>query len=432
MTSGTWQIFEETMTRLGVAGPVAVGVSGGADSMALLHLLCAWNKSAGNRLDLTALTVDHGLRAESASEAVAVSAWARDLGIKHVTLTWGGTKPSSNIEAAAREARYRLIGEWCLENHVQTFLTAHHFDDQAETFLMRLARGSGVAGLSAMAEERSLGGAFGSVRLLRPLLHISKRDLTALLEDVQQAWLEDPSNEDDAFTRSRLRNMRETFESLGLTAERIVATATRMSEANVVLERAADLFWQQAASVSPYGEVIFDREAFLELDADTRRRVLAHALKTVAGANFGPRYERLLRLEKTVRDNQTGRGVTLHGCKISDQDGALSIIREVGRDDVPVQARGEEGLWDGRFYIEWMSPAGCEVEREEVGNMEIRALGVSGLKSLRDRNWTMPEGVPRRDILLTVPAAWQGDQLICVPLLGFGPGLFKARFMLFA
>jgi len=181
MTSETWQIFEKTMTRLGVGGPVAVGVSGGADSMALLHLLSAWNKSAENWLDLTALTVDHGLRAESASEAAAVSAWARDLGIEHVTLTWGGKKPSSNIEAAAREARYRLVGEWCFENHVQTFLTAHHFDDQAETFLMRLARGSGVAGLSSLAEERSLGGAFGSVRLLRPLLHISKKDLTALL-----------------------------------------------------------------------------------------------------------------------------------------------------------------------------------------------------------------------------------------------------------
>lgn len=428
MTSETWQTFEDVMTRLHVVGSVAVGVSGGADSMALLHLLCAWNKSAGNQLDLTALTVDHGLRAESATEAAAVGAWARDLGIKHRTLIWDDEKPSSNIEAVAREARYRLIGEWCVENRVQTFMTAHHFDDQAETFLMRLVRGSGVAGLSAIAEERSLGGGFASIRLLRPLLKIPKIDLTALLQDVQQPWVEDPSNEDGEFTRARLRNMRETFENLGLTSERIVATANRMSEANMVLQRAADLLWQQAASVSPFGEVVLDRKALMDGEADTRRRVLAHALKAVSGTNFGPRYERLLRLEKAITADQTGSGVTLHGCKITDKGGALSIIREAGRIEAQAISPGSMELWDGRFHIQWAA----RDERETEDNWEIRAIGGPGLKSLRDQGWAMPEALPHRDILLTLPAAWQGDKVICVPLLGFGPALFKARFMLFA
>lgn len=424
MSTATWQIFEDTMKRLRPEGRVAVGVSGGADSMALLHLLCAWNKSAGNTLELTALTVDHGLREDSAREAAAVSGWARDLDIPHHTLVWNSPKPSGNIEAKAREARYRLMGEWCLENHVQVLMTAHHFDDQAETFLMRLARGSGVSGLAAMAEERPLGGAFASIRLLRPLLQISRSDLTGLLEEVGQPWLEDPSNKDDDFTRSRFRNMRATFDALGLTAERMVATADRMSEANIVLEHAADQFWDKGAGITPFGEIILDLEPLLAIAGDTRRRVLARALRGVSGAPFAPRYERLLRLEDAIRNGQVGKGVTLHGCKISETGGALSIIREVGRSDIPKMPAAAGGLWDGRFDIEW--PDGAKVE------VEIGYLGETGLKELRKRQWTPPEGAPRRDVMLTLPAAWRDDQLLSVPLLGFESGHFKARFMLFA
>lgn len=422
MSSRTWQLFEEAMQQLVPRGKVAVGVSGGADSMALLHLLCAWNGAARDKLILTAVTVDHGLREESAVEAATVASWARDLGVDHQTIVWEGEKPSGNIEAVARAARYDLMGKWCLENDVLTLMTAHHFDDQAETFLMRLARGSGVAGLSAMAQKRPLGADFPGVELVRPLLRIPKENLVALLQEVQQPWFEDPSNEDDDFTRSRLRTMRETFDSLGLTADRLVATADRMSDADLVLEGVACELWREACQVSSFGEVRLDVKTLMAARADTRRRVLARALKGVSGATFAPRYERLLRLEEAIASGKVGNGVTLHGCKVSQVGERLCVVREAGREAAEALIAGHPGLWDGRFRIEW-----AKIEER----VEIRALGAAGLKALKQLDWVAPADLPPRDVLLSVPAAWRGDALLAAPLLGYESGLFKARFMLF-
>lgn len=422
MSSNTWKLFEDAMRQLAPQGNLAVGVSGGADSMALLHLLCAWNTSSDNKLALTALTVDHGLRAESAAEAVRVAQWANDLGVEHQALVWEGEKSSGNIEAVAREARYRLMGNWCAENNVQTLMTAHHFDDQAETFLMRLARGSGVAGLSAMAGQRTLGANAPSVNLLRPLLGIPKEALVELLREVRQPWFEDPSNEDKDFARARLRKMRATFIEFGLTPERLVATAERMSDANLVLEGAAENLWREAATVSPFGEVRLKVPILLDALADTRRRVMARALKGVAGAEFGPRYERLLRLEEAIKSGKIGKGVTLHGCKISHIGEVLHIIREVGREPAASLSSSQSCLWDGRFHIEWL---------EVVQGVEVRALGEAGMEAMRQGDWSVPNDAPRRDLMLTLPAAWREDELLSVPLLGYESGLFKARFMLF-
>jgi tRNA(Ile)-lysidine synthase len=410
------------MERLGPVDRVAVGVSGGADSMALLHLLCAWNTSAAQKLELTAVTVDHGLRAQSRQEAEAVAAWAKHLGVAHKILVWTGSKPVSNIEAIAREARYRLMGQWCRSADIKILMTAHHMDDQAETFLMRLARGSGVSGLAAMAPERPLGPEFPGLSLQRPLLGIPKDDLIALLREIDQPWFEDPSNDSEEFMRSRLRGMREVFGALGLGPDRLVSTAQRMAEASVVLEKVAQELWHEAVQATPYGEIRLNREKVLAAQADTRRRVLARALKGVSGSPFAPRYERLLRLEDAIASGEIGNGVTLHGCKVRRQEGVLSIIREVGRAEAAALPAAGPGLWDGRFQIEWT---------ERVEGAQIRALGEEGLLRLRADGRAGPKGTPGRDILLTLPAAWLGSELLGTALPGDETGLFKARFMLF-
>ncbi len=187
------------MEPLAPAGPLAVAVSGGADSMALLCLAARWGKRP-----LTALTVDHGLRAESAEEARRVKGWAEAQGVPHVTLAWRGEKPKANLQAAARAARYGLLAQWCRDARVEGLLLAHTLDDQAETVLLRLARGSGVNGLAAMAPATRLRG----VTLLRPLLGISRARIVATLEALRQPWIEDPSNEDTRFARVRLRKAR--------------------------------------------------------------------------------------------------------------------------------------------------------------------------------------------------------------------------------
>ncbi|HLU65659.1 MAG TPA: tRNA lysidine(34) synthetase TilS, partial [Kofleriaceae bacterium] len=167
---------------------LAVAVSGGPDSLCLCLLAHGWAKARGG--EVSALTVDHGLRPTSADEARQVAAWLGPRGIDHHVLRWTGAKPATAIQEAAREARYRLLGDWCRAAGVLHLLLAHHLDDQAETVAFRRARGSGPEGLAGMPAVRELAG----LRLLRPLLGVPKARLVATLEAAGQAWLEDPSN----------------------------------------------------------------------------------------------------------------------------------------------------------------------------------------------------------------------------------------------
>ena len=225
--------FTRLMDRLGPFEPapqVAVGVSGGADSLALCLLLKAWTNSLGG--SLLALTVDHGLRHDAAVEAVQVGFWLKERGIEHDVLRWEGAKPASGIQAGARDARYRLLTERCHAEGILHLALAHHREDQAETVLLRFAHGSGVDGLSGMSALRET----GSVRFLRPLLSTSRDRLRAFLTEVGQPWVEDPSNQSPAYARARLRGMAEVLSGEGWSAERAADTARRLGRARSVLE----------------------------------------------------------------------------------------------------------------------------------------------------------------------------------------------------
>ena len=212
-------------------GPViAVGVSGGADSLALALLVKGWAAKRGGRV--VALTVDHGLRVGSAREAREVARWLKRRGLEHHVLRWQGAKPRTGIPAAARAARYRLLTDWCRRAGVLHLALGHHLEDQAETFLLRLARGSGVDGLAAMAPVTELGG----VRLLRPLLDVEKERLRASLRRRGQEWIEDPSNADPGFARTRMRAQLPELAAEGLTPGRLATTAARMARARNALE----------------------------------------------------------------------------------------------------------------------------------------------------------------------------------------------------
>ena len=184
-----------------VAPALLLAVSGGPDSVALMWLMARWRRSLGRGPRLIAATVDHGLRAEAAREARVVKRLARELDLPHRTLRWTGEKPTTGVPAAARDARYRLLAQAAKAAGASHIVTAHTRDDQAETLLMRLLRGSGVAGLGAM-ERLSLR---HGVVLARPLLNIPKTRLIATLNKAKIAYAEDPTNRDRAYTRPRLR-----------------------------------------------------------------------------------------------------------------------------------------------------------------------------------------------------------------------------------
>ncbi|WP_158044976.1 tRNA lysidine(34) synthetase TilS [Skermanella pratensis] len=200
--------FPGLMDRLGPFEPrprVAVGVSGGPDSLALCLLLKAWADRSGG--SLLALTVDHGLRHNAAEEAVQVGSWLAARGIAHDVLRWEGSKPASGIQAAARDARQRLLADRCRSEGILHLVLAHHLEDQAETTLLRFAKGSGPDGLAGMSPLRET----GAVRILRPLLGMPRARLKAVLEAAGQPWVEDPSNRSAAFARVRLRAMADTL-----------------------------------------------------------------------------------------------------------------------------------------------------------------------------------------------------------------------------
>jgi len=223
----------------------ALAVSGGSDSSALMVLFADWLRLRGqDGASHVVVTVDHGLRAHSEEEARSVARAALGLGLPHATLVWQGPKPRSGIQAAARRVRYRLIGDYLRSRSIALVLTAHTRDDQAETLLMRLARGSGLDGLSAMSPLSPLAGpeaeAAGALWIGRPLLDIPKARLRATLKARGIAWIEDPSNAEPEFERTRLRAARAQLDALGLTPAMLALSAARLARVRRAVDGIVD------------------------------------------------------------------------------------------------------------------------------------------------------------------------------------------------
>ena len=271
----------EIFSDIASAPAVVLAVSGGPDSTALLWWAAQWRNKRKRGPKLLAVTVHHGLRKEAAAEARAVARLAKKLGVPHRILHWRGAKPESGVQEKARAARYRLLAAAAEETGATHILTAHTLDDQAETVLMRLLRGSGPTGLSAMARETRLGG----FTLLRPLLEVPKARLLATLRKAKIPFADDPSNRDPRFTRVRLRNVMPSLEQEGLDARRLALLARRLRRAEAALEAAVD----KAAALGrnrENGRLEMDAKDFAALPAEVALRLLARAIDRVG--NEGP------------------------------------------------------------------------------------------------------------------------------------------------
>ena len=271
--------------------PVLVlAVSGGPDSTALLVLAVRWRKALRHGPKLIAVTVDHGLRPQSRGEANAVKRLARSLGVAHRTLRWTGRKPSTGLQQAARIARYRLLAAAARRAGARHVLTAHTLDDQAETVLIRLVRGSGLSGLAAMARSSPLpGSGRGDIVLVRPLLDVPKSRLLATLRKAGIAYADDPTNRDPRFTRARLRAAMPALEREGLVPRRLALLARRVRRAEVALQAAVA---QAIAELAPEpwpghgGPLAFPAGRYAELPAEVALRLLGQAIAWTG--NEGP------------------------------------------------------------------------------------------------------------------------------------------------
>ncbi|HVV28836.1 MAG TPA: tRNA lysidine(34) synthetase TilS [Rhizomicrobium sp.] len=299
----------------GCAGPAAVAVSGGSDSLALMHLLGGHARAVGRPAPVV-LTVDHGLRAGSAREAKQVACWAGKAGLKAHILAWRGSKPKTGVEAAARAARYRLMGAWLAKHGIATLFVGHTQDDQAETFLLRLARGSGLDGLAAMrARVPWPEPGFAGLAVARPLLGFSRAELRAFLEGIGQPWLDDPMNDDESFDRVRIRKAQDALAQAGLSPARIASAAAHLARARAALETVTEAVLVRAAR--PQGEaVLLDPQALAAAPREVGLRALAAVLMQVSGHPYRPRFDALERLFDRIAAGGPGGGATLHGCHI--------------------------------------------------------------------------------------------------------------------
>ena len=266
---------------------LVLAVSGGPDSVALMWLAARWRKGLSRGPHLLAVTVDHGLRQESAREAREVKRLARELDLAHRTVRWSGEKPKSGVPAAARSARYRLLASVARQSGSSHILTAHTRDDQAETLLMRLLRGSGIGGLAAMARESEREG----VLIARPFLNVSKAQLVTTLNLAKVGYADDPTNRDVSFTRPRIRAVIEGLASEGGDTRNLARLASRLARANAAIEVLTDgaarylALRDQGARSNKAATVLrhatFDAATFARMPEEIRLRLLLRAIDRV-------------------------------------------------------------------------------------------------------------------------------------------------------
>lgn len=367
---------------------LALAVSGGSDSMAMLRMVHAW---ASTNTKFFVLTVDHGLRLEAAEEALRVASWCAELNVTHTILKWQHGKIDSGIQAKARAARYDLMSAWCLEHDVSVLLTAHTADDQAETVAMRKQRTSSAESLAGIWPEREWRG----VRVLRPLLNMRRLGLRTYLKSLGQDWLEDPSNHDSHYERVRVRTMLD-----GKLSD--FPEMAKVAQQHVLDKRHAAKLWGDSHfKIYETGHVSIDRKCFSELSVGVAENVVKRMID-LCGA--GPRRTELdehLQLLGWLSAIGEGRRC-LGGAIFAKRSKIVLVGREAGRiaeGRVFVPPTGEV-VWDGRFSIE--APA----------NFEIRPLSrVAGIKRRADLPAFVQAGLP---------AVLNNGVLWSVPHLGIG------------
>lgn len=359
---------------LPAAKRVGVALSGGGDSVALLHLL----RQAGH--EVLAVTVDHGLRPESGTEAQIVAGWCRGWGISHHILRWEREEIRGNLMDAARRARAGLIADWAAGQGLSAVALGHTADDQAETLLMGLSRSAGIDGLCGLRAEWRQGG----LTWLRPMLRLTRAELRGWLAEQGLPWVDDPTNADDRYLRARIRKALAGLAPLGLTPARLAESAAHLAVARAALDAvvagAATGVMQEAA-----GGLRVDALRFAALPDEIARRMAQAAVLWLSGADYPPRAADLARFIDAIAG---GRAATLAGCRLKD----------------------------GWLVAE---PRAADLRRWRVEGAGTAALlGPHGLRQCPD--WRAA-GLPRH-VLEVTPGLWQGDRLLAAPCAGFGPG----------
>lgn len=396
-----------TLPERGQSQHFILAVSGGPDSLAMMVLAA---KARQKNLDFSVATVDHGLRVEAKQEARYVARLAKQFGLAHKTLTYNGAKPSSDIQAAARKMRYDLLLDWSEQQQSDGLVLAHHMEDQAETFLLRLARGSGLDGLSAMQDVRIVNGQL----ILRPFLDIPKAKLAQVVARAKIKPVDDPSNRNERFDRVKIRAAMPAFEKLGLTSARLAETAVRLQSSRQTLSEITQQAIDNLVAYDEFGVVTLQREGFQQLSEEIGLRLLRWLLSPAKtfGEAYPPRYEALEKVYQAIMETGTG-GRTLGGYALRMRRSEVIVHRELAACMADMSLKpGQEVIWDNRFFVK-LAPRFKQTVR-------VKPLGKAGAQMLRDKGIALPTHAPA-GALHSLASAWQttnsssrGKKLIAV------------------
>lgn len=378
---------------------IAVAVSGGLDSSALVLLAAEWG-------DVVALTFDHGIRPESGSEARRIGEWLAELGVEHHVLTNATPLPETGLEAAARDARYRAMEAWCREKAIRHLLVAHTLEDQAETVILRLVRGSGVDGLAAMAEVSPPNTGGETPLIVRPLLGVARARLqSTICAKGHKVIVQDPMNLDRTFERVKVRELLRDTDITGLNAHRLADAARHQRRAREALEQATRELLGSIASIHFGGVVRLALEGLLAAPEELSLRALGQAIRCVSGRAYPLR---IVQLERALLDLRSdgSRGFTLAGAAMSRDGDVLVLHRELARIAAPVSLPPDTAeCWDGRFRI----------VNGSARTLSIGALGEEGWNLLvREHPHLRDSAIPHA-VRLTLPAFRIEDEVIWVP-----------------
>ena len=385
-------------------GNLGISVSGGGDSIAMLHLTYLW--AIKTQTKLFAVTIDHNLRDESASEANFVKAIADSYGIDHSIYIWSD-KANGNLQNSARNARHKIVANWAKEKKLATILLGHTKDDQEETLMLRMLRGSGVDGMKGMSEKVLI----NEVLFFRPLLSSSRKQLREYLKSKNFDWKEDSSNFDDRFDRVKVRNILSDMNKLGLKTSRLVSMANHMSRASCALDKLTLELANSCIEQRCWGDLQLDKDRFSLASYEIQLRLLTKVLCWISGKTYKPRFADLEKLCKNIIDPQQMRGRTLMGVIIRKVKGRIIFTREFSFLPEAFKVTSKKFVWDNRWEL--------KVSVKNYSGLSIAPLGENSLMLIN--NWEN-NSVPR-EALVSSAALYEGRNLICSPMASFGFGL---------
>ncbi len=302
---------------------IGVAVSGGGDSLAML--LVAASSIDRINCQIEVATVDHGLRADSGAEAQFVKDICDSIYLKHSILPWEKPDKINNIQNCARLARLRLLTEWANRDEISIILLGHSADDQAETIIMNLIRGSGIEGLRGMPSFFLNEG----IIFARPFLSVGRERLRSFLQDHEYSWIEDPSNSDEKFQRVRVRKILPKLSELGLTIKKINLTGERMACASSLLRQLAGSEIEKCISINSWGELKLHKKHFLFLPMEIQMRILTAVVGGLRGTQYRPRYKLIKSLLGKMSKDKNQLGVTTCGLKVTENTNDFLFQREI-------------------------------------------------------------------------------------------------------